>query len=75
MNPQFSYVDYILFCANAARPSDMYTVSANPNFYYMQESVQHDLHASATLVLTMGKGRCIIIYMIQLFLAIGNTEI
>src|SRR3954468_15356916 len=47
MNSQFSYVDSNLSCPNVARTSDMYTVSANPNSYYVQESVQHDLHDSA----------------------------
>ena len=47
MNPQFSYVDSNLSYGNVARPNDMRTVSSNPNFYYVQESVQHDFHASA----------------------------
>src|SRR3954463_8352627 len=47
MNPQLPYVDSNYSCANVARPSDMCTVSTNPNSYYVQESVQHDLHASA----------------------------
>ena len=47
MNPQFSYVDSSYSCVNVARSNDMCTVSANPNSYYVQESVQHDLHASA----------------------------
>src|SRR4051812_43399656 len=47
MNPQFSYVDSNLSYGNVSRPNDMRTVSSNPNSYYMQESVQHYLHASA----------------------------
>ena len=49
MNSQFPYVDSSFSCINVARPSDTYTVptNPNPNFYYVQESVQHDLHASA----------------------------
>ena len=47
MNPQFSYVDYNLSYGNVARPNDMHIVSSNPNSYDVQESVQHNLHASA----------------------------
>jgi len=47
MNPQFSYVDSNLSYGNVARPNDMRTVSSNPNSYDVQESVQHNLHASA----------------------------
>src|SRR3954469_2389554 len=46
MNPQSSYVDADYSYVDVARSFDMCTVSDSPSFYYVQKSMQNNLHAS-----------------------------
>jgi hypothetical protein len=49
MNPQYPDVDENSSCVDAARSLDMYIVSASPSSYYVQGSIQNNLHAFSNL--------------------------